>query len=146
MIAPITKSLSKSILESVEIEKTVYAEVNAPGGMGNSGGVIMYIPHAESGEMICYETSIFNDEETYLLAEEILNKHSKMIENENAESLFEYYYGGMGNNVFVNRKANLSIGEEFFVYKLEKSEFQIFSSVKGVFKNVIYQMQKAGKG
>ncbi len=146
MIAPITKSLSKSILESIETEKIVYAEVTSTGAMGNSGGIIMYILHVESDQMISYETSIFNDEETYLMAEEILNKHSNMIENENAESLFEYYYGGMGNNVFVNRKANLSIGEEFFFYKLHKSEFLIFSSVTAVFKSVVYQMQKAGMG
>ena len=40
MISPITKTLSKSVLESIEIDKIIYAEVTPPGAMGNAGGII----------------------------------------------------------------------------------------------------------
>ena len=106
MITPITKKLSKSILDSIETDKIIYAEVTPPGAMGNSGGIIIYMRQGNNKEMLCYETSIYDDEETYLWAEEILFKHLDR-ENKNIgkEHLyFDFYYGGMGNNVLSIRK------------------------------------------
>ena len=89
MITPITKKLSKSILDNIEIDKIIYAEVTPPGAMGNSGGI----------------------------------------------------YGGMGNNVFINKKINLSIQDNYFVYHVDDLEYQIFSSVQGVFNSVVNHMK-----
>jgi len=139
MITPITKKLSKSILDSIEIDKIIYAEVTPPGAMGNSGGIIIYMRQGNNKEMLCYETSIYDDEETYLWAEEIFFKHLDR-ENKNIgkEHLyFDFYYGGMGNNVFINKKETLTIQEHFFIYKADDLEFQIFPSVKGVFNSVV---------
>ena len=76
MIQPISKTLSKSIMDSIEVDKIIYAEIAQPGAMGNAGGIIMYIPQASLREIISYETSIFEDEETYSLAYEKLHDHS----------------------------------------------------------------------
>lgn len=142
MISPITKSLSKSILDIIETDKIIYAEVTPPGAMGNSGGIIIYIRQGNSNEMFSYETSIYQNEETYLMAGEKLFKHlDREDKNSNKEHLyFDFYYGGMGNNVFINKKINLSIQDNYFVYQADGLEFQIFSSVEGVFNRVVDQM------
>ena len=139
MMKPITKKLSKSILDSIETDRIIYAEVTPPGAMGNSGGIIVYIRQGNDKEMLCYETSIYNDEETYLLAKEILFKHlDRENKNSGKEHLyFDFYYGGMGNNVFINKKVNLTIQESFFVYKADDLEYQISPSVQGVFNSVV---------
>jgi hypothetical protein len=72
MRSPITKTLSKSIVDSIEIDKIIYAEVTPPGAMGNAGGIIIYIPQIGTNELVCYETSIYSDEETYLFNRRII--------------------------------------------------------------------------
>ncbi len=142
MITPITKKLSKSILDSIEIDKIIYAELTPPGAMGNAGGIIIYIIQGSKSEMIRFETSIYDDEETALLAEEILFKYldSELNISRREPLYFDFYYGGMGNYVFINKKVNLSIQDNYFVYRVDDLEYQIFSSVQGVFDCVASQM------
>lgn len=142
MITPITKKLSKSILDNIEIDKIIYAEVTPPGAMGNSGGIIIFIRQDNNTEMLCFETSIYDDEETYLLAEEVLFKHLDREKNVSGKEklYFDFYYGGMGNNVFINKKIYLSIQDNYFVYHVDDLEYQIFSSVQGVFNSVVNHM------
>lgn len=142
MITPITRKLSKSILDNIEIDKIIYAEVTPPGAMGNSGGIIIFIRQDNNTEMLCFETSIYDDEETYLLAEELLFKHLDRENNVGGKEklYFDFYYGGMGNNVFINKKINLSVQDNYFVYHVDDLEYQIFSSVQGVFNSVVNHM------
>ena len=147
MIHPSTKVLSKTILESIEMDKIVYAEVTPTGAMGNSGGIIMYIIEEETDELICYETSIFDDEETYLLAEKKLFEH---LDEENPHCskehlYFDFYYGGMGNNVFISKKVKLTVKDNYFVYTEDDREFQILSFVQGVFNSVVHQLENNQK-
>lgn len=144
MIKPTTKSLSKSILNSIEPEEIIYAEVTPPGAMGNSGGIVIYIPQNETDQLICYETNIYDDEEIYLMAKEVLFKHldRQNTDNENENLYFDFYYGGMGNNVFINKKVKLGIKEDYFIYNTERLQFQIYASVQGVFNSVVNQIQK----
>ena len=142
MITPIVKKVSKSILDYLEIDKIIYAEVTPPGAMGNTGGIIIYIRKDESEKMLCLETNIFEDEETYLMAEEIIFKNLYNKENLN----FYFYYGGMGNYVYLNNKINFSIKGDHFVYHADHLEFQIFSSVQGVFNNVVNEMNRLQAG
>ena len=116
MITPITRSLSKPISDIIETDKIVYTKVTPPGAMGNSGGIVVFIRQGNGNEMLCYETSIYQDEETYLMTEENLFKHSdREDKNSNKENLyFDFYYGGMGNNVFINNKVKLSIQDNYF--------------------------------
>jgi hypothetical protein len=139
MITPITKKLSKSILDSIEIDKIIYAEVTPPGAMGNSGGIMIYIRPENNKETVCFETSIYDEEETYLLAEKALSKHLDRENNISGKEqlYFDFYYGGMGNNVFINKKIKLSIQDNYFVYFKEDLAYQILSSVEGVFNSVV---------
>lgn len=142
MITPITRKLSKSILDNIEIDKIIYAEVTPPGAMGNSGGIIIFIRQDNNTEMLCFETSIYDDEETYLLAEELLFKHLDRENNVGGKEklYFDFYCGGMGNNVFINKKINLSVQDNYFVYHVDDLEYQIFSSTLGVFISVVNHM------
>ena len=143
MVAPITEKLSKSIMESIEIDKIIYAELTWPGGMGNSGGVIIYISSEKKNKMLCYETNIFQDKETFILAEETLFKHldKEKTKNDKDNLYFNLYEVGMGNNVFINKKAVLTVKDHYFVYTADNIEFQIFSSSFGVFMNVVDQLE-----
>lgn len=144
MIVPILRQLTPSIVNSIYADKIIYAEVTPNGAMGNSGGVIIYTIQGSNKELIRYETNIYDDQETYLLADAKLCKHlDKENENNGKEDLyFDYYYGGMGNNVFINKKANLSIQDNYLVYQKDGLEFQIYSSVRGVFNVVVTQLNE----
>ena len=81
------------------------------------------------------------------MAEEVLYKHSDRDNTQNGKEnlFFDHYYGGMGNNVLINKEVILAIQDNYFVYKLENIEFQILSSVQGVFNNVVRQLQRTKK-
>lgn len=127
----ITIKLTKEILETISPNEIIYAEVAGGGAMGNSGGIMIYL--VNKTQLICYETNVYTDEEVYLIAEDFLSK------NENA--YFNYYYGGMGNNVFINKNAELNIKLEYFSYLQNGFEYKIYSSVKGVFNSVVNRMK-----
>ena len=55
MNKPTTKQLTKSLIESILPQEIIYAEISAPGAMGNSGGIIMYI--IVDGTLICFKTT-----------------------------------------------------------------------------------------
>ena len=132
MKKPLVKKLTKSLLESIETENILYTEVTPLGAMGNAGGIIIYLIQEEDKEMICYEVNIDDNEETYLLAEDKIYL---------GQEHFNYYYGGMGNNVFINKEINLAIGDAYFIYNAGEIEYQILPSVKGVFTGVVYEMK-----
>lgn len=140
MANPVSKKLSKSMLDRIEADKIIYAEVTPPGAMGYSGGIIIHTTQngSQTNELICCRTSIFEDEETYLLAEKILLKYVDMTykTNEKEESYFDFYYGGMGKNVLINKKVNIDIQDNFIVYTKENLIFQILSSIQGVFISI----------
>ena len=139
--------LTKSVLDSILPKEIIYAEVAGGGAMGNSGGIMLYLIKEE--QLICYETSLFTDEEIYLEAEALLLRHQDRFKNENTEvreSQFDYFYGGMGNNVFINKNVALEIKEGYFSYIKNGIEYQISSSVQGVFNSVVSAMnQPKGK-
>jgi hypothetical protein len=80
------------------------------------------------------------------LTEELLFRHldrdNTNIEKENL--FFVFYNGGMGNNVFIHKKVNLTIQDDFFIYTVDNIQFQIFSSVQGVFNSVVNQLNFKG--
>lgn len=148
MVQPVYKSLTRSILECMEMDQVIYAEVTPPGSMGNAGGIVIYIREGGSRAFICYETSIHADEQTYLSAEAKLHGHvySEHMGSGDATRCLDLYYGGMGNNVFVNRNMTLSAQDDFFVCHADGQEYQVIPSVYGVFRFVSAQLQKKGKG
>ena len=90
MIESIKKPLSEAIIESIELQKIIYAEVTPPGAMGNAGGIIIYILQNEANGIICYETNIYDDEGTYLVAEKLLLQYHD-IDNSSQENENLYF-------------------------------------------------------
>jgi hypothetical protein len=143
MIKPTTTKLTKEVIDSIIPKEIIYAEVAGGGAMGNSGGIMIYLIKEDT--LICYETNVFTDEETYSQAEELLLKHQSQFKFEVLETqdnFFDYFYGGMGNNVFVNKSAALEINDGFFIYRNRSLVYQILPSVIGVFNGVVYAMKK----
>ncbi len=125
-----TIKLTKEILETISPNEIIYAEVAGGGAMGNSGGIMIYV--IKKVKLICYETSVFTDEEVYLIADDFLSKNEK--------TFFNFYYGGMGNNVFINKNVELIIKHEYFAYLQNGFEYKLYSSVRGVFNSVVGRM------
>ena len=144
MIEPIKATLTKTIINSLDPQEIIYAEVADGGANGNAGGILIY--SVKDKQIICYETSKFTDQENYSLAKEILFKYTdrQSDHEENLEScLFDYVYGGLGNNVFIHKNANLEIKENYFLYLKDDLEYAIYSSVQGVFKGVVNGIKQA---
>ena len=135
--------LSKTILDTLSVYDIIYAEFAGSGAMGCAGQVLFYI--IEKEQLVCYKTNLFKDEITYIQATELLLSHQNSLKSDNIrteEILFNYYYGGVGNYVFVNKDVSLEITDEHFIYKRNKNEYHIYSSVLGVFISVADAMKK----
>lgn len=139
MIKPMEQKLSVAILNNIDLDKIIYAEITQPGGMGNAGGIILYAHQGGTEQLICYETNICDDQETYLVGEELLYKEINSLDG---SEYFDLYTGGMGNQIVVNKKANLEITDDYFVYTTGEVQFQIVSSVHIIFTRVAYDMKK----
>ena len=103
---------------------------------------MLYIIKEE--ELICYITNLLSDEDIYLQVEKILFSHQNTVPTNDIQAdeiLFDYYYGGLGNHVFINKNVSLEINEEHFVYKKNNKEYHIHCSVPGVFDSVAEVMQ-----
>jgi hypothetical protein len=142
MIEPVMVALTKEILDTLPIEKIIYAEFAPLGAMGNEGGVMLYI--IKDDKLICYEANIYKDKNLYNDAVSVLEKNSissrfNMIKSKNGT--FKFYGGGMGNNVFINKDASLKIGNGYFIYVQNNEEYIIFSSVEGVFIRVAHAIK-----
>ena len=146
--------LSKSILDQLSVYDIIYAELAEGGAMGCAGQIMFDI--IKKKQLVRYETNLYyKDESTYMQAQEILFKHSglkdfpqfgnldKQTETDNSKSQFNYYYGGLGNHVLVNKNVSLEVIDDHFVYKNDNKEYHIYSSVPGVFNCVAHAMQNS---
>jgi len=135
MIEATKVKLSKKILATISINEVLYAEATVPGGMGNSGGIILYI--IKDGEFICYETNIYSNESTYLNAEKLLLDHAEgefLPPIEADKVVFNLYDAGMGNRVLLNKNVTLKKGDAYnFIYKSNNKKYKIYCSVVAVF-------------
>jgi len=137
--------LSKKILDELSIPDIIYAEIAEGGAMGNVGGIIIYI--VENEQLICYETSLFSNEDMYVETRSILlelQNEYKYDDIKVGEILFDYHYGGMGNHVLINKNISLKKEDGFFIYKDDvNKEYRIDCSVQGVFNAVVYSMENS---
>jgi len=142
--------LSETILKTISVNDIIYAEFATEGTMGYAGQAILYIIKNE--KLICFKTNIFTEENTYTQrVDEILCKHSGLSENidekaDNSKNQFDYYSGGMGNHVFVNKDVFLKVVDRHFVYEKNNKEYHIYSSVFGVFDSVVNAMRNSENG
>ena len=147
--------LSVEILNTLSVYDIIYAEFAEGGAMGCAGQTMLYIVNEK--QFVRYVTDLFSDENTYAQVAELLLTNSGLEnfplfgnvdkQTDNNKNQFNYYYGGFGNHVFVNKKVLLKENEEHFVYNQENKEYHIYSSVFGVFSAVANQLQtKSNEG
>jgi len=134
----------KEIFDTLSVHDIIYAEVAEYGAMGCAGQIMFYTIKDE--QLVYYET--FIDEEDGIFLEKLLFSHQDSIEYDNIqpkEVLFNYYYGGFGNHVFINKNVLLEIVDAYFVYKNNNKEYYIHSSVSSVFERVASALQETSK-
>ena len=144
MIEPAKIDLSIELLDKLAIEEIIYAEYAPPGAMGKEGGVMIYI--ITDGNLNCYETNIFKNEDIYNKAIDILQRNqitSRYNDIINENGILKFYGGGMGNNVFIHKDVSLKIANGYFIYTKNDTEYKIYSSVQGVFNHVAYAILRA---
>lgn len=141
MIKPITLKLTNDHIRNINFNNIIYAEFTEPGGMGNAGGIMLYL--ISDAKLHCHETNIFNNEDTYKLTGKILQDNlleHELVADKSQSNNLHYYYGGMGNHVFINANARLIFHENYFVYRAANDEYQIIPSAMGVFNAVLELM------
>ena len=141
---PKTLKLPKGCIEKILITDIIYAEIAEGGAMGNDGGLMFYL--IENEQLICYEANLFSNEDVYLEASELLLKHQNSLNNDeikNLEIIFDYYYGGFGNHVFINKNITLIKKDDYFIYQSGKNNYPISCSVKGVFNAIAYAIENS---
>jgi hypothetical protein len=141
--------LTKDLLNTLSVDEIIYAEVTRPGGMGNVGGIRISIIKDE--KLVTYTTNYYTDENTYFAVVDLLRDsciHNNDIQVD--KIIFDYYRGGWGNHVYVNKNITLKIGDRYFthgdcyfIYNRNNKEYHVLSSVDGVFINVVDQMQNS---
>jgi hypothetical protein len=139
---PTMNKLSTELLDKIAIEEIIYAEYAVPGAMGNDGGVMIYI--ICDGNINCYEASVYEDENIYYKAVDILERNSissRYCDKWNENGIFNFYGGGMGNNVFINKNVSFNITDSSFTYTKNNKKYTIDSSVQGVFTRVAFEMR-----
>lgn len=118
-----TEKLTKTKLKNINFEDVIYGERSQGGAMGNAGGIILYI--FDASKMTRYEANIMQDEKTAVAALKQITLN---------EEMFNLFYGGMGNGVFINKKQVLSVDLNQNCYWLNHNnkKYRIDPSVPGV--------------
>ena len=144
IIEPINIKLSTELLDTLAIEEVIYAEYAVPGAMGNDGGVMLYA--IKDSNLVCYEANIYKNKDIYNKAVDILERNqisSRYNDIINKNGIFKFYGGGFGNNALINRNISLKIASGYFIYSKDDKEYNIYSSVQGVFDRVAPEMRRS---
>jgi len=133
--------LTTRILNNLAIQDVMYAEIAEPGAMGNNGGIIVYA--MKNKRLFRYETTIFENETIYTQARNSLLRHQNGLKIEGiatVSTIFDYYYGGMGNHILVNKNIYLQKLRNHFRFQMDGNEYTIFCSVPGVFNFLVHTL------
>lgn len=127
-------SITSENINSIDFDNVIYCEITSLGGMGNEGGIMMYV--IDNEDLTIYETNILSDGRSYNGAFDNIEKR---------KDLFRNYYGGMGNNVYIKKGIQLEIDkhENCFWYRSQNVRLRIDSSVKGVFIRIARELKKS---
>ena len=129
--------LTKLLLATIKPSDVVYAEITSPGGMGNSGGMLLYV--IKDTQLKLYTTSSFSDREVYMETDNLIFHHFSKIKKLDE---FNYYPGGVGTYVYIHKNVKLTIKAGFFTYRIQGAEYNILSSTMRVFYNVLSRMKQ----
>ena len=138
--------LTNEILNAFSVNEIIYAEYADSGAMGVAGGILIYTMKEDI--LFCYKTSIFIDQITYENAINIFKNNSVINLNtgqQNENGVFNFYNGGCGNHVFINKDKKLKPFDGYFLFLHNGRNYRIYSSVNGVFIGVVYQLQMKNK-
>ena len=124
-------------LDLIDYDKVIYCEITPKGAMGNEGGILIYVLN-DDDTLITYEINVKIDAKVYDTVSE------RITEN---KILFDNFYGGMGNHVFIKKGILIEIDRKnnCFWCHLQSTKLRINSSVNGVFLNVAADIQKTWK-
>jgi hypothetical protein len=130
------RRLTMEVLNEADLRRVMYVEVTAPGGMGNLGGVVMEV--FDGNVLSRYESNIELDEAVWDAASQKVKSN---------RDLFDYHYGGYGNDVFLKRGAGIVADEqnESLTFEHDGKPFHFRSSVLGVFRAVAASMRASAK-
>ncbi|WP_067145462.1 hypothetical protein [Pseudotamlana agarivorans] len=134
------KNITLQTFNNIPLEQIIYTEIADSGAMGNAGGILLYT--LESEKLCCYQTNMFEDEKLYLKIREVLTRHQTAIKIEGIEivkDMFNYYYAGFGNHVFINKSFSVRKKED---YLMVNGMYKVTSSVKGVFESISTEMEQ----
>ena len=134
---PGSTKLTLEILEGIDFKKVIYGERSQSGAMGNAGGIILYV--IKDNKLTRYETNVSKDSKTTIEALKQITLN---------EELFDLFYGGMGNGVFIRKDIDLEIDakNKCFWLKQNDQKYKIESSVPGVFRSVVARIENGTKG
>ncbi len=143
MIKANTTLLTLERFKEISPDDIIYAEVTNPKGMGNAGGIMIYVLHEDF--FILYISNIEDDEKLFYKVEEffennICNSRSKM---DTDNQIFQFIGGGLGTSSYKHKEVHLEIEDGFFIYKEEDKNYQIFCSVEEVFHNSVQMLQNS---
>jgi hypothetical protein len=153
------KKLTKAFADSLQASDIVYAEFAEGGAMGCPGQLMLCL--IQEQQIVCYLASIFEDEETCVQVVELLLKHSGFktfpflgkAERTDDNPLYDYYFDGLGNHVFMNAKYPFKLaGKGFdghFICIIDDRKYEIYTSVYGIFNKIkyrVWEFQQSKKG
>jgi len=134
--------LTDEILKELSVDEIIYAEYAEPGAMGNAGGIVIYT--TKDDKLFCYEANVFKDQVTYKNAVDKLVSNTinySNTNNPNQNGLFNFFGGGFGNNVFINKEKKLNPFNDYFLFSHNGKNYRIYSTAHGVFDRVAYKLQ-----
>lgn len=93
-------------LDFIDFDKVIYCEISPMGAMGNEGGILIYLLD-DKDNLITLETNVSLDKGTYDATSELMNQKT---------NLFDNYYGGMGNHIYIKKGAQLEIDKKIVAF------------------------------
>ncbi|HZH88151.1 MAG TPA: hypothetical protein VFD78_03140 [Chitinophagaceae bacterium] len=144
MIKANTTLLTLERFKEILPDDIIYGEVTSPKGMGNTGGIMLYVLHEDA--FVLYISNIEDDEKLFYAVEEffednICNNRKTMDHLDH--QIFQFIGGGLGTSSYKHKEVDLEVEEDFFVFKEEGKTYQIYCSVEEVFHNTARMLQNS---
>lgn len=133
---PVVLEFKDCLLDSISANDIIYAEIAEGGAMGFPGQIIFYMINEE--RLFYYRTNLSKKDSMRI--ERLLLSHQDKLKVENikkGKTIFNYYYGGCGFHVFINKNLSLKKGKGYFVYKHECCKYRLYPSSVGVYDYLV---------
>ena len=142
MIQATPIDLTDESFAKIKTEEICYAELGGVGAMGNNGRIILFFFKNE--EWFRTAISIFENEALFEKAYNLVSDGVPVYSSPGKQGencAFIYYYGGMGNDVYINKRIDLEIHEGYFSFKHNNIAFRIQPSFEGIFDGIAHELR-----